>query len=37
MLWPTIGFVCAIVYCSFSEWTLHRYIMHRPLGKFRYR
>lgn len=26
----------AIVYSSFCEWALHRYIMHRPLGKFTY-
>lgn len=34
--WAAIGVVCAVVYCSFFEWTLHRYVMHRPLGKFRY-
>ena len=31
-----IGFVIAVVYASLFEWTLHRYIMHRPLGKFTY-
>jgi len=36
MFWSALGFFCAVVYCSFFEWTLHRYIMHRPLGKFRY-
>ena len=36
MFWPALGFLCSVVYCSFFEWTLHRYIMHRPLGKFRY-
>jgi hypothetical protein len=36
MNWAAVGFVCAVVYCSFFEWTLHRYVMHRPLGKFRY-
>ena len=36
LLWPAIGFLCGAVYASFFEWTLHRYIMHRPLGKFRY-
>lgn len=30
------GFVCAVVFASFFEWALHRYVMHRPLGKFRY-
>ena len=34
--WSAIGFVGAVVYCSFFEWTLHRFVMHRPLGKFRY-
>lgn len=36
MFWPVIGFFCSVVYASFFEWVLHRYIMHRPLGKFRY-
>jgi hypothetical protein len=36
MFWPALGFLCSVVYSSFFEWTLHRYIMHRPLGKFRY-
>jgi hypothetical protein len=34
--WAAIGFASAVVYCSFFEWTLHRFVMHRPLGKFRY-
>lgn len=25
-----------IVFASFFEWTLHKYVMHRPVGKFRY-
>jgi hypothetical protein len=36
MFWPAVGFFCAVVYASFFEWLLHRYIMHRPFGKFRY-
>ncbi|HEX9047126.1 MAG TPA: fatty acid hydroxylase [Verrucomicrobiae bacterium] len=36
MLWPTIGFLCAVIYASFFEWILHRYVMHRPVGQFRY-
>jgi hypothetical protein len=36
LFWPTVGFVCAVIYASFFEWVLHRYVMHRPLGKFRY-
>ena len=34
--WLTIGFLIAVVFASFFEWTLHRYIMHRPMGKFDY-
>ena len=36
IFWLATGFAGAVIYCSFFEWTLHRYIMHRPLGKFRY-
>jgi hypothetical protein len=36
MFWPALGFLCSVVYSSFFEWTLHRYVMHRPLWKFRY-
>jgi hypothetical protein len=32
----TIGFVAAVVFASFYEWTLHKYFMHRPVGKFDY-
>ncbi len=28
--------VGTIIYASTCEWTLHRFIMHRPLWKFRY-
>lgn len=34
--WAAIGFFAAVVVASFFEWTLHRFIMHRPVGKFRY-
>ncbi len=34
--WTSIGIVIATIYASFFEWTLHRYVMHRPVGKFRY-
>ena len=30
------GFIFATVYASFFEWTLHRYIMHRPFAGFTY-
>jgi hypothetical protein len=34
--WTSVGFLTATVYASFFEWTLHRYVMHRPVGRFRY-
>ncbi len=34
--WAAVGFILAVFYASFFEWTLHRYVMHRPLGPFRY-
>ena len=34
--WQTIGFAVGIVYCSFFEWMLHKYVMHRPVPFFRY-
>ena len=30
------SFAGAVVYASFFEWTLHRFVMHRPVGKFDY-
>src|ERR1035437_1011178 len=34
--WMSIGFSVGVITASLFEWTLHRYIMHRPFGKFRY-
>ena len=34
--WVAIGFALGIFFASFFEWTLHRYFMHRPVGKFDY-
>jgi hypothetical protein len=34
--WLTIGFVATAFFASFFEWALHRYFMHRPVGKFDY-
>jgi hypothetical protein len=34
--WLAASFAVAVVFASFFEWTLHRYVMHRPLWKFRY-
>jgi len=31
-----MGFIAGIVYASFFEWALHRYLMHRPFGGFTY-
>lgn len=31
-----IGFALCVGFCSFFEWTLHKYFMHRPFGKFDY-
>jgi hypothetical protein len=35
-LWCAAGLLAGIVFASFFEWVLHRYVMHRPVGKFRY-
>jgi len=35
-LWQCVGFLGGVVYSSFFEWTLHKYVMHRPLGFFKY-
>jgi hypothetical protein len=34
--WTAIGFIVATIFASLFEWTLHRFLMHRPFGKFRY-
>src|SRR5882724_1831726 len=36
VFWMGIGAAISVVFASFFEWTLHRYIMHRPLFNFRY-
>lgn len=36
IFWTAVGFLLATIFASFFEWTLHRYIMHRPFGKFTY-
>ena len=36
MITSAITLVLGIVYASFFEWFLHRYVMHRPFGGFRY-
>jgi hypothetical protein len=34
--WCAVGAVSGLVLGSIFEWALHRYLMHRPVGKFRY-
>ena len=36
IIWCIAGLAIGIVFASFFEWTLHKYVMHRPVGKFRY-
>ncbi len=35
-LWCLAGLCIGVVFASFFEWTLHKFVMHRPVGKFRY-
>ena len=34
--WCAMGVVAGVLFGSFFEWTLHRYIMHHPVKWFRY-
>jgi len=36
LFWVALGFIAGVAFASFFEWTLHRFVMHRPLGPFRY-
>ena len=36
VLWGLAGFVGNFAFASFFEWVLHRFVMHRPIGRFRY-
>lgn len=36
LFWALVGAVAGGVFASFFEWTLHRFVMHRPVGPFRY-
>ncbi len=36
VFWAAVGCVPAVVFASFFEWTLHRFVMHRPVGPFTY-
>ena len=35
-IWFVAAFAAALVYASFFEWVLHKYLMHRPLLGFKY-
>jgi hypothetical protein len=35
VLFALVSFA-GLIYASIFEWTLHRYVMHRPIGPFRY-
>jgi hypothetical protein len=36
LFWTATSLVVAVVFASFFEWTLHRFVMHRPVGSFTY-
>ena len=36
LFWSAIGIGGGIVFASFFEWTLHRFLMHRPIGPIDY-
>ena len=36
ILWCLAGLAVGVVFASFFEWTLHKYVMHRPIWNFRY-
>ncbi len=35
-IWALAGSVIAVIYASFFEWSVHKFLMHRPLGAFKY-
>ncbi len=35
LFWAAVALFC-VVYCSHGEWSLHRFLMHRPVGPFDY-
>ena len=36
LFWTAMGFALGVVFASFFEWVLHRFLMHKPIGPFRY-
>ena len=36
LYWPAAGFGAGVILASFFEWSLHRFVMHRPVPGFEY-
>jgi hypothetical protein len=36
LFWISAGCTLGVIYSSFFEWTLHRFVMHRAVGSFDY-
>lgn len=36
IFWMSWGAILGFIYSSFFEWTLHRFLMHQPVGTFDY-
>lgn len=36
LFWAAIGLIGNAVFGSFFEWSLHKFVMHRPIGGFKY-
>jgi hypothetical protein len=36
IIWAGAGFGAGVVFSSFFEWVLHRFVMHRPVWRFDY-
>ncbi len=36
LYWAALAVIPAVVFASFFEWTVHKFLMHRPLGPMEY-
>lgn len=36
LLWCAAGIGANVIFASFFEWSIHKFVMHRPVGSFRY-
>jgi len=36
LIWSGAGIGAGVVFASFFEWVLHRFVMHKPVGRFQY-